>query len=72
MDYMQIHETVVRDIMDAITDLKNVSDDINPVARARSRSSIMKSASDLVIVFPFTLSELLKRWKIHTNVLEQG
>lgn len=53
MDYMQIHETVVRDIMDAITDLKNVSDDINPVARARSRSSIMKSASDLVIVFPF-------------------
>lgn len=54
MDYMQIHETIVRDIMDAMTDLKNASDDINPaVARARSRSSIMKSASDLVIVFPF-------------------
>jgi hypothetical protein len=51
-----IHETILRDIVDLVTDVKDEYEDAKGLMKAsggNSYSSIMKSTSDLVLVFPF-------------------
>lgn len=53
--YDQVHETVLRDIINLYDDVKDVTDTSDFFGRGKgiSKSSIMKATSDLVIVFPF-------------------
>lgn len=57
-DYTQIHETVIRDIMDVIDDAKEAASNVknknfDGMFKSSSARSITRSASDLVLVFPF-------------------
>ena len=56
MDY-QIHETVIRDIVDIISDVKK-SDEVEWLRnRKRSFSSIAKASANLTLVFPVLVSK---------------
>lgn len=57
-DYTQIHETVIRDIMDVIDDAKELADNVknknfDGMFSSSSARSITRATSDLVLVFPF-------------------
>ena len=51
-----LHETILRDIVDTITDIKDEYNDAKRVVNtgsANSFTSIARATSDLVLVFPF-------------------
>ena len=54
-DCRQLHETVVKDIVDVISDIKNF-DQIDWINNRNSTGSIAKRASNLVLVFPVIVS----------------
>ena len=54
-DCRQLHETVVKDIVDVISDIKNF-DQIDCINNRNSTGSIAKRASNLVLVFPVIVS----------------
>lgn len=47
-----LHETIIRDIVDAASDIRDTVDDVQRNT-GKSISSIAKASSDLVLVFPF-------------------
>ena len=47
-----LHETIIRDIVDAASDIRDTVDDVQKNT-GKSISSIAKASSDLVLVFPF-------------------
>ena len=57
-DCRQLHETVVKDIVDVISDIKNF-DQIDWINNRNSTGSIAKRASNLVLVFPVIVSNAL-------------
>lgn len=57
-DCRQLHETVVRDIVDVISDIKDF-DQIDWINNKNSTGSIAKRASNLVLVFPVIVSNAL-------------
>ena len=57
-DCRQLHETVVKDIVDVISDIKNF-DQIDWINNRNSTGSIAKRASNLVLVFPVMVSNSL-------------
>lgn len=54
-----IHETIIRDIVDIITDVKNTDEVQMLKNRGKSFKSITSKASDLVLVFPVIVSKNL-------------
>lgn len=52
MNNSLLHETILRDIVDAATDIRDTVDDVQK-NYGKSISSIAKASSDLVLVFPF-------------------
>lgn len=57
-DCRQLHETVVKDIVDVISDIKNF-DQIDWINNRNSTGSIAKRASNLVLIFPVIVSNAL-------------
>ena len=57
-DCRQLHETVVKDIVDVIGDIKDF-DQIDWINNKNSTGSIAKRASNLVLVFPVIVSNAL-------------
>ena len=57
-DCRQLHETVVKDIVDVISDIKNF-DQIDWINNRNSTGSIAKRASNLILVFPVIVSNAL-------------
>lgn len=47
-----LHETILRDIVDAASDIRDTVDDVEK-NKGKSFSSIARASSDLVLVFPF-------------------
>ena len=54
----QLHETIIRDVVDVINDVKNF-DQIEWLTRKNNTGSIAKRASNLVLVFPVLCSSSL-------------
>ena len=54
-----IHETIIRDVIDIITDVKNTDEVQMLKNRGKSFKSITSKASDLILVFPVIVSKNL-------------
>lgn len=52
MNNSLLHETILRDIVDAATDVRDTVDDVQR-NKGKSITSIARASSDLVLVFPF-------------------
>lgn len=59
IEQMAVHETVIRDIMDVLTDVKN-SDTLKGFKNDKSFRSIAQASSNLTLVFPVMVSKNLK------------
>ena len=66
MNSHMIHETVIRDIIDVISDVKDSDNIAGLFGRKRSFRSIASATSNLTLVFPVICSNNISAADIHT------